>query len=360
MPSPQVDMGSDDSDNDSGSSGSEVEMDKKISGNGGDSSSKIEGHSKELSDSDSESDNSDFGKKVTKKSEKKIETKESDASGDTDRFMESEIMFTFSGTINALGVSSSCCVKASENISVPVNSVKDGVTGVSMHNGKHIIKDIQITHYDNRFPISLVTEVVGIEAPVSTTRKYTHYGRSGHEILLPEAARDVNKTIMQFNSARGVNFAKKYPGFNADNLRTGITPLGEGKSLVAQNHPVVALYDKYMDANKDEVEPGEKLSKKIGKKEIHGFRVMENMSIEYLLKSLENEVKKNMPLASLSDISIKFSPNTESTTEGKNTWEHAIELPASGESATNALRKKKLIDTYNCFVTLKITHSPVL
>lgn len=317
----------------------------------------IQHHKDSSSESSSEEDIDETieGDESNNRIETLSNSKRSDESQQEPSFLQTEITYLITGTINELHDSRNveCCTKA-ENLQIHVMN-KDG--NLFKLKGPQLTKSIEVVEYDNRFPIALAVNVA-IPDVKKNNVSYSANGVDGHVIAFSNRLKDnVNKQVFTADTRRGERFLKKFPGVKVDTLRNNIHPV-EDLYLIKKSHPLIEMI-------LVELEDAERKGKKSAITLVegaHGFYHVDKKTADTLLDGLERDMRKYMPVIDLSKIEVQVQPAfpTEKQSSEREevkdvSWLHAKELVAESRAE---IRNSKVRTPHQLYVTLRITHCP--
>lgn len=113
-----------------------------------------------------------------------------------------------------------------------------------------VLHSVDLEEAASNFPISVGAKISGVD-----TNTFTLNGESFSHVLLPETTSSAARTLQADDVDAAYEFARKFPGYTADNLGTkGIVDCQERNfALVAADHPVCAA----IQENADSLQTGE-------------------------------------------------------------------------------------------------------
>ncbi len=201
----------------------------------------------------------------------------------------------------------------------------------------HLLGGMWITEYHNEFPVSIQMKVDGI---YNTERSYTSEGVPGTFTFIKNTS-ELNVKISLNEGSGNANspFLKQFPGWNLENIDTGITPLPNGDlSIIVANHPVIGMFNKAKIAKRE-------APFSLADQGPPGHFVASKADAEKCLKTIKENMKKHLQLKNLYDISLQLSRAFTSTgrvssavkTIGSetNTWSDGEEIFGEGISRKN-------------------------
>ena len=113
-----------------------------------------------------------------------------------------------------------------------------------------VLHNLETVHLKSTFPMSLGAKITGVDDAC-----YSATGEAFSTILLPNAESTSHKKLQADDVSLAYEFAKKFPGYTADNLSDkGIHEVSQRRFvLVSADHPIVSA----ISENADRLQMGE-------------------------------------------------------------------------------------------------------
>ncbi len=344
--------------------GDESQEDEEEYENGRGRNSRIE--SKRTNESESESESDDDDDDENEESQKKIKSRPVPES--KVNWSATHITFKIAGSLSDFAKKpKKCCNFISKNAKGIFESTKQqqqqqqiSSKSDDTRTKNHMCIGISLTKVESDFPCSLALNVDGINIP-NENKTFTSNGNSGSFIITPNMKHDSQEGIPLNQKSRDIDspFIKNFPGWNLGNIHEGITHMNTKMSLIAENHPVVVMFNSVRMKRSEEPLNEEN-------QPIKGFYNANRKDTEICLQKIKDKMQEHLKIQDLYNMGVSISRAfTENPTpinginEDKKigTWLDATEI-FEGISGPNSQRR--IIDEkHNLYVTFKVEYMNV-
>jgi hypothetical protein len=231
--------------------------------------------------------------------------------------------------------------------------IGDAAGGKRGQEVQHAVGSVELTRVVSTYPVTLGLNVTGLTTD-GVCRTITADGRKqlGY-VVVPRQASDALSVDLIARQEKPHSFLKDYPTWNEGNINQGIVKLGNGRSMVSREHPLIAVINHQLTAEgKDPLTPEHRLHTQ---KMYTLPTAMVNASKKQLKEGLRTQVR----MTKASDLGISVTRAFGATEDGAkpgSSWLHPDELLRNLTS--DAARKQAASTVYSLYVEAKITFRP--
>jgi hypothetical protein len=215
----------------------------------------------------------------------------------------------------------------------------------------HICGGVEIVGLKSDFPVSLQIYAEGA-AGEEARRSVSADGTRGAFTAWPNMEfhddGDGAVALIARNSEADKHpFLEKYPGWNLDNLETGITHISEQKSVIRNDHPLIGVF------NKARVSTG-KTALTAKDEAPAGFFTAVRRDVEPTLERLKSTMTDKLQIQDLHNLSVRFARAFGAQAGGAPEWDDPAELY---DGLSNARSKQgALEEPRSLYVKLRVRY----
>jgi len=158
-----------------------------------------------------------------------------------------------------------------------------------------VLHDMAVTQVSSNFPMSLGAKITGVD-----NNTFSSTGEPFSMVVLPNSSSSAERMLQKDDVSLAYEFAKKFPGYTADNLSTkGVHEVSQRRFvLVNADHPIVSA----ISENADRLQMGEIAMMP------EGMIKVSSGLYESILPLVSTQVASQIKVRDFSEASVSISP----------------------------------------------------
>lgn len=217
---------------------------------------------------------------------------------------------------------------------------------------RYIVREVTLKDFKNTFPCSLNLNIDGVKGLVHSA--YTSDGTPSSYVIFPKTkAYNVNATLFNNQNGHNIKFLRMFPGWDVDNIETGIVHIDELTSVVQEGHPCLEML------NRTAIQSGQPPITSQPQSLLGYYNVLRS-NLTTVLNLLKKDMEEGLPITDMIHFGLNFNRAFVSNNHSNgpkaigNAWLDSREIydGYNTETSKNTVNQK----TNSLYVTLEIEY----